>query len=790
MSKYINQDFKQGLSLEQVEQRKKDKLVNKDTKIVRKPNLINIHDILYFVGIFCLIYVIAILIVFLNIFVGIFADIKISIFRRLLNKKANPVTVIREGKQEVVNPNEVVIDDIVYLNKDDVICVDGIILEGEIGVDENNINGLPVISYKGVSSEVYKGSKVISGTAYLRTDKVGKTCYINQLHKKSKKIRRPFPGLLKFIDIFTIASVVITVLAYLIMLIAFTVKGNSHAAIDPAIRYFPMIIPFGIALLVTCSLLLYSHFLIRQRVYVQDLYSIPSLNDVDVICFDKTGTLTNHELVIRKTVLFDGRVPESLVAQKISNILCAVDEDSLLNRALKKVYDLELSSGVNQVLHFNNVNNYMGASFKGGKTLLIGLPEYMQVKNKAGVLKRCEEFIKEGLSVYILAEGESKITNGKYVGELEPVAMIIVEESVKEDIADTFKTLIENNIDIKIISGDDPQVVSAICYQAGLKEAINYVSLENVSLRDVKLLADKYTVFGKATPEQKEIIIKTLQESKKKVAMVGDGDNDILALKRAYLSICTDDASNQVKNVSRVIIDSKKTNGIVALMDNGRRFMNNFKRAISLYAMKTLFVFLMVIVSMIGTISKSFEYPLSVPHFLIWDILTSGLIAVLIMFDRDKGRSKDSLVSSMLKRSIPAGILIAVGVASTFVFYALQQKKLINLGVDTIETAVAMSVIIFTGLGAAALYKICTPLSKFRRVVMIVYCASNLFSLIVLACVSHGMNHKTPLTGIPFHQMTAPAYMTSIIIIAVLAAIYILVYNVVESFTKGDKNEN
>lgn len=792
MSKYMNQDYKQGLSFEQVNQRKKDKLVNKETKLFKKPNAINIHNILLIVLVaFAAINTIAIAIVLLNVFVGIFADMKIAIFRRFLNKPTPRTTVVREGAKMPVDSNEVVLDDIVYLQKGDAITVDGTILEGEIGIDENNINGSSAVNYKCVTANVFKGSTVVDGTAYIKADKVGNACFINQLHKKTKKIRRPIPGLLKFIDIFAIVSTALGALAFLLIFVSYAAKGNGDKCVDAIIKYFPIIIPYGIGLLSIYCLLVHSHLVIRrEKIYVQDLYSFPSLNDIDVICFDKTGTLTNHELVLRKTVLFDGRVPDSLVAQKISNILCAVNENSLLNKALKKEYDLELSSGVNQVLHFSDENNYMGASFKGGKTLLIGLPEYMQVKNKAGVLKRCEEYTKEGLSVYVLAEGEGSIKDNKYVGELEPIAMIILEESIKEDVGETFKWFVENNIDIKIISGDDAQVTSALCYQAGLKEAINYISLENVSLRDVKRLADKYTVFGNASAEQKEMIIKTLQESKKKVAMVGDGDNDILALKRAYLSICTDDSSNAVKTVSKVVISSKKINSLIELTERGKNFTNNFKRAVSFFAFKTLFAFIITVASMVAMLANAFEYPFKPTYFLLWDFITSGVVATLLMFDKSRDQNKDSLLASTLKKSIPAAALLSVGVISVFVAYVLQNNKVINLGINSIETAITMCILVFTGLGAFVLYKICTPLNKYRRYMIAIYGGANALLLLIEATVSYQIKDAPFVGQIPFYKMSAPAYIASIIIVAVLAAIYILVYNVVESFKKGDSNEN
>lgn len=782
--KRYNVNFKQGLSSELVNQRKKDKLVNKSTKLFRKPNILNISNIitLLFVVLFTPIILSIVTFVF-NVFIGVISDVKVAAYKAFLYKEKPQAKVIRDGKQVIIKADEIVLDDIIYLEKGDVINVDGVILDGEIGVNENMLNGNPIDKYFTVNDSVYKGTVVTSGTAYISADKIGNNCFVDQLQRKTKKIRRPFSSLTRFLDIFFIASLAMSFVTILVGLVTFSdyFKGFFFIA---------AIAPIGAALLVSYILLFVSYQLSRKKVYVQDFYSIPSLTEMDIICFDKTGTITNHELVVKKTVIFDGRIPESNIAQDISNVLCAVNEENTLSNGLKKVYDLELSAGVHEVLHFSNVNEYMGASFKGGRTLLIGNPEAMQINNKIGVLKRCEEFTKEGLRVYVLAEGNGSISNNKYNGELEALAMIVMEEKTKEDIAGVFKWFTENNKEIKIISGDDALITSTICYQAGLKEAINYVSLENVSLRDTKLLADKYTVFGKASPEQKDIIIDTLRKKGKKVAMVGDGDNDILALKRANLSICMKDSSNAVKRVSHMVIGDNECKSLIEVSERGRSLINNLQRAMVIHSLKTIFMFIMTIAFIIMNVTDKLEFP-SLPSVLVvWDVVTAGAVAVGMMFEKDTTKNKGSMIANILKRSIPGAVILSISIILIFVLYLLEQKHLVNYGIYNVDTALAMSAITFTVISGAILYKDLAPLNQHRRILGLIYIAANVFILLITLFVSYGVHGKPLLVPIAFNEMNGPTYFISALIAVTLSALYILIYDIVKVFRKDNKDEN
>ena len=237
----------------------------------------------------------------------------------------------------------------------------------------------------------------------------------------------------------------------------------------------------------------------------------------------------------------------------MSNVLVATNVYNSTD-CFKKSIDLELSSGIVSVLPFNSANKYCGATFKGGKTFILGLADYLPLRNKKAILNRCEQFLKEGNRVLVLGESRDQIIDHKFSGELDTIAIIIIKEKIIEDIIKSLRLFMEKNIEIKIISGDHPQIASTIAQEAGITSATNYISLENVSIDQVKELATRYTVFGYASPRQKETIISALQEENKRVAMVGDGINDVLALKRADCAVVMGSGDEIARNLAPVIL--------------------------------------------------------------------------------------------------------------------------------------------------------------------------------------------------------------------------------------------
>ena len=812
-----NPETNQGLSLEQVEERKKAHLVNKSKKAFGKTytqiivsNLFSFFNIVLYLIAGILIYVAVrfnetkilwgmffLIILACNTGIGLYEDISA---RRLLSKlrlitQAKAV-VIRDGNKQELTTDEVVLDDILYIEKDTQICVDGIVLSGEVSVNESLITGESVNVYKKVGETVYSGTYVTSGSAYIKADKVGQDCLANTLQSKANKFKRSPSEILRSLNSMFLVIGITVITMGIFMLITFIAQGKfkTDASIVTSVKSITgslvAMIPSGLYLLTSTALAVGVINLAKKKAQIQDFYSVEMLDRVDTLCVDKTGTITDGNLMVHKTIIFDKSIPEAYVAQAISNVLCATNDKNATAVALRQVYDLELSAGIKVALPFSSENKYSGATFKGGKTFIIGAPEFLPLKDKQGILKRCEEYTKEGLRVLILAEGKEDIANNKYSGQLTAIAMLVIKDHVREDALETFKWFANNGVDIKVISGDNAQTVSSIAKEAGIENASKFISLEGMSIEEVKAIANEYTVFGRVTPEQKEALVIALKEAGKTVAMTGDGVNDILALKRSDCSIAMASGAEAARNISHIVLLDSNFARLPAVVDEGRRVVNNLQRTASLFVTKTIFAFVVTLVFTLASIIErdpTVQYPFVTNHLYLWEIFTSGYAAFFLALEKNNEKIKGGFLANIFKKAIPAASVLIGTVLFSFLFYVLQRNGVLNWGIYTKETAIAMSIIAFSLLGLAVLYRVCCPLTKYRRTVFICVVAINVLFILITSIVSVVNQITEPVLQIPYIELSGPAILVTSFIIAILAALYILSYRILNAIKERDE---
>ena len=817
----FNPSINGGLSSKQVEDRIKAKLINKSHKAVGKSyaeiiisnafsffnvllyliaavliyTTIRTHEIKILWGLFFLVILVA------NTTIGLYEDISA---RRLLSKlrliTQSKAVVIRNGQKEEIPTEEVVLDDILFIEKDTQICVDGVVLEGEISVNESLITGESVNVYKAIGETVYSGTYVTSGSAYIKADKVGSACLANSLQSQANKFKRSPSEILRSLNRMFIVIGATVIIMGIFMLVTFILQGkfSNDELIVAGVRSITgsmvAMIPSGLYLLTSTALAVGVINLAKKKAQIQDFYSVEMLARVDTLCVDKTGTITDGNLIVKETIIFDKKVKEEYVAQAIANVVNATNDNNSTALALRKAFDYQLSAKPKVVLPFSSENKYSGATFTGGKTLIIGAPEFLSIKNKAEIIKQCAEYTKQGLRVLVIAEGNKEIANNKYEGELIALAMIIIKDHIREDAFATFEWFAENDVDIKVISGDNAQTVSAVAMEAGIKNANNFISLEGMSVEEVKEIATKYTVFGRVTPEQKEALVIALKKAGKTVAMTGDGVNDILALKRSDCSIAMASGAEAARNVSHIVLLDSNFARLPAVVDEGRRVVNNLQRTASLFVAKTIFAFVLTLVFTLASIIEkdpSIQYPFVTNHLYLWELFTSGFAAFALALERNSERIEGSFLPNVLKKSVPAAAMFVASVFTMFIIYLLQKNGVINWSVYSKGSAIAMSIIAFSILGTVFLYKVCSPLSFYRRIVLIASASANVLSLIITGIVTYITQKTEPILQIPYLEMSGPAYLITGITIVVLATIYIVGYQTVSVWKrKDDQNEN
>ena len=817
---YFDVETHVGLNDEQVAQRKKEKLVNRSKHAVGKSyleivvsNVFSFFNITLYIIAGFMIYFAAtlhkpeiyfgmffMLVLLANTVIGLYEDITA---RRLLSKlrliTQSSATVIRNGKEQQINTYDVVLDDVLLIEKDTQICVDGIVLEGEVGVDESFLTGEPVNVYKGIGKIVYSGTIVTSGRAYIKANKVGAACEANTLQAKANRFKRSPSKILKSLNgLFLVIGIVVVSMAVFMVTTfvlqdKFATPESTLDSVKSIAGSLVAMIPSGLYLLTSTALAVGVIGLAKKKAQIQDFYSVEMLARVDTLCVDKTGTITDGQLAVKKTIILDKSFKDEYIAQAISNVLQATQDKNYTAEALRKVYDLELTNGVQKALPFNSDNKYSGAVFKGGKAFIIGAPEFMPLKNKQGIIKRCNEFTTQGYRVLILGLGNGKITDNKYVGELDAIAMIIIKDHVREDAIDTFKWFQDNGVDIKVISGDSAQTVSAVAAEAGIAGADKYISLEGMSIEEVRLVATQYNIFGRVTPEQKEALVIALKEAGKTVAMTGDGVNDILALKRSDCSIAMASGADAARNVSHIILLDSNFSRLPAVVEEGRRVVNNLQRTASLFLTKTIFAFSLTLIFIIVSIIKkdpNIQYPFITNHLYLWEIITSGFAAFFIALEKNSEKISGSFLGNVFKKAIPAAVLLISGVTLFFIFYLLQQNGMLNFGIYTRDTAVAMSVITVSILGIIFLYIVCSPLTKYRRIVLISAASVNILMLLVTSIVTYATQKIEPILQIPYLEMNGVSYLVTLITILILGSIYLFAYQIRNIIKGENKDEN
>lgn len=807
-----------GLSKERVEERKKLGLVNKTKVVVGKTyfeiiltDVFSLFNVLlfvvaglmiaaqYWIGLTFLVVLIP------NIGLSLYEDIKA---RRLMSKlrvlNQPKHVVIRNGEQISIQAKDIVLDELICLESGNQISVDGALLDGSLIVNESALTGESRNIVKNPGDYLYSGSFVVSGTGAMRAEKIGEESYIETIQSKAKKFKRSPSEILKTLTwLFRIIASVVVTLVIATGIIYFlkggftengafnyeefkdSIKGISGSMIS--------MIPAGLYLLASVALAVAVLKLSKKGARVQDFYSVEMLARTTVLCVDKTGTITDGNMEVKKVLIIgpDKYTTED-IAQIMSNLLHATKDNNFTSQALKKYFNYESTKGVLEALPFNSENKYSAASFKGGETYVLGAQEFLNIPNLNSLVLRSEEYTNNGDRVLVLAKSNKPIKNGKIQNEVNPIALIVLQDHIRENAIETFKWFKDNGVKIKVISGDDPKTVSHIASEVGIEGAERYISLAGLSDEEIIKIAPLYDIFGRVNPDQKEVIVQALKNEGEKVAMTGDGVNDILALKRADCSIAMNNGSEAAKNVSHIVLTNSDFNSLPSVVAEGRRVINNLQRTSSLFLIKTMFSVTSTLVFLILMATLGIKYPFEATHFQLWSLVNIGLSSFFLALEPNQEPLNGSFIGSILRKALPGFATIIVSVTMIYMLYIFQDNTIQYTGVYDLQTASTMSVIVFTVLGLVILLKICLPFNKYRAIVFAGAATLEVGLLVTAGILSYTLQNKVNTQlyklvtfGINFLSLTLVNWFAIAIIIVLAVAIYLIVSYVVEVF-KGE----
>ena len=677
MKEKINENFvierykpakTKGLSSEQIEERKKQNLVN-NTKVKSSHSYFGIvmKNVCTFFNLLWLLIAIALLcvgaysdmlfmvIIVINTLVAIVQEVKAKqTVEKLSLITAPKVQVIRDGKSLEIPSEELVLDDIIYLENGNQVPADCIMIDGKIEVNESLLTGESLAVKKEENDNLLGGSFLVSGSCYARVDKVGKDCYVQKLTQSAKEFKAPASNLFRDLKYLIRAIAIILVplgiltflkeFVYLEKDISSSIRNTSGALVG--------MIPAGMFLLITIGLSIGVVKLARKKTLVKDMYSIEMLARTNVLCLDKTGTITDGTMNVVE-VLKTGNAILEQINEIMSDILASQTTENATSLALIRKFGKETTKKATNVIEFSSDRKYMASEF-GEKTYLIGAPTYVKAKLTPMQNKRKEEYLSKGYRVIALVEHDGKYDENNVSGKT--LALIAIEDHIREDAFETIKWFKDNGVQIKIISGDDPQTVSKIAERVGVENSEKFISLEKMSLQEVEQIADEFTVFGRVNPEQKHIIVKTLKKKGKIVAMTGDGVNDTLALKEADCSIAMADGSEAARNISKLVLMDSNFTSLPSVVKEGRQVINNVQNSSSLFLMKTLLAITLCVITLILRV----EYLFKTTQMFILELFVIGLPSLILTLQENNDPIQGNFIPQVLKRSVPRAIVLVL----------------------------------------------------------------------------------------------------------------------------------
>ena len=689
------------------------------------------------------------IIVVINLILGIFQETKSKIAINKLKLVTNPkVSVIRNTELMKLDPTDLVLDDITYLTPGIQIVTDSILLNGEIEVNESQLTGESVPIKKVAGDMLYSGSFVVSGQSYARVEHVGKFNEINKLTSQAKKYVAPKSQILnslkKLLAVIGFFIVVTSIIMFLSnwpwrdfidngWKLTDELKQAYVIAIKPTTAAIIGMIPAGLYLLTSVALSVGVFRLAKNNTLVQDLYCIEMLARVDVLCLDKTGTITNGKMSVVKYDLMNRNftVP---VESVISSMNAALQESNATSQALVNYFGNKVIFKARNVIPFSSDRKFSAVTFDNNETFIVGAPEFVLKSNFDKYSSIITDYANKGLRVICLAQAASPLKDNKITRAPKLIALILIEDQIREEAFDTIQYFKDNGVEVKVISGDNPITVAEVARRVGIENAEKCISLDGMTDEEIIDAANKFTVFGRVKPEQKKLLVTALKNSGKTVAMTGDGVNDIPALKTADCSIAMASGNDAVKSVAQLVLVDSNFASMPKVVAEGRRVINNIQQTAMLFLVKTLFMTVLAVLTAAGFFRlfgpivdgvRNGTFPFAgAKQLLILEMFAIGIPSFVLALQANNSPVKGNFLTNALKSSIPA----ASGIVGAIVF-AYMMSNQYGFTVSEIKTVVAITAT-FTLL--IVMCRACIPFNKLKTFLCFVMCALSV-TLIVLS---------------------------------------------------------
>lgn len=647
------------------------------------------------------------IVVTINVLIGIFQQIRSKmVLDKLSLLDKCKYSIIRDNKETIVYSDELVEGDYVKLSSGNQVPADGVLVDGKLFVNESLLTGEQDEREKMVNSNLLSGSFVVSGNAIVKLTNVGDESYSSKIMKESKKIKENKTEMIKAIDrIVLVAGIVIIPIGLLLFGESYFVNKFSYS--ESVVRMVSALIgmiPEGLYLLTTVALALSAMRLAEKKVLLHDMKSIESLARTDVLCIDKTGTITTNMMDVMD--IFDENGVSYLDKKKdkklleLANYVNSINDNNATINALREYLKNISKQKLNMLKYenFNSKNKYSYIKTSENVTYKLGAPDVLLNKDYNHLISK-RTINGERIIVFVKEENN----------ECVPILFISLKNEIRKNAREIIKFFNDREVEIRVISGDNPVTVSSIAKEVGIKNYDLFVDCSLLKTRDeLKNAVDKYKIFGRVSPEQKREIIKLIKENGLKVAMTGDGVNDILAMKEADCSIAMGNGSDAARKAAQVVLLDSDFGNMRNIVYEGRKNINNITRSASLFTYKNIFSLFLSIYAIIFSIA----YPLEPNQVSLGSAFTIGIPAFFLTFEENqKKQQNDEFWKNIFLKSLPSAII-------SFLAIVCMVKCSVIFDINSNDLTTACSYLFFTG-GFIILYKCAKPLNKYRTIVFI-----------------------------------------------------------------------
>jgi cation-transporting P-type ATPase E len=694
-----------GLTEAQVQERRKQGRVNSTTTKpsrtywqITLENVFNAINILLFLIALALVLIgrysdafVYIAVVVLNMLVGLVQEIKAKLkldsIATLTRPKAH---VIRSGQELEIETSQIVEGDLLVVGSGDLIPADGQIVKGKLDLDESLLTGESDLMPRAVSEKVYAGSVVVTGQAYFVAEKIGDVSLANQITANAKTYRRRQTPIQKEINLFIR---VLFLVAFLIGALLTLGSVLTQSPVEESLQIAAVvlgIIPNSLVVMINLAYAVGGVNLLGRGALIQQLNAVESLSNVDVLCLDKTGTLTTNRLLIEKITTKSGS--ETKVKQWLGDFCASLTDlnkttQTLLNHTPGRNLEVETE------IPFNSAYKWSGLTFKLLKlkekstpsSLILGAPEVL-AQHLNLTPEQTEQTLKaqnKGHRVLYFVGSDNQLQTPLNPKQpvlppgLELLAIINFKSEIRSEAARTLAEFKRTGVDLKIISGDSPYTVKALATQIGLGQDLKVISGPEIDKLDqtaFSQIALEYDIFGRITPDQKRELVKTLRQNGKYVGMVGDGVNDVLALKQAHLAISMESGSQASRSVADIILLKNSFASLPVGLLEGQKIRHSLENIFQIYMIRVIYITFLILAASLAALA----FPFTVKQSSLISILTAGLPALgLTLWARPQKPHKHGLIRSVLHFVLPASLTLAV--FSTILFAGFSYVTYFNL---------------------------------------------------------------------------------------------------------------